>query len=102
MVDFDREGYLKDINQWTPTLAEDIAIELSIQLTPQHWIIIEGLRDFYQTYQLIPSMRVWLKLIRQQPHFANASTLYLAQLFSSQPLNIATRIAGLPKPKQCL
>ena len=102
MVEFDRDGYLKDMRQWTPELAEKISAELAIQLTPQHWMLMAGLRDFYQTYQLIPSMRVWLKLIRQQPNFASASTLYLAQLFSSQPLNIATRIAGLPKPKQCL
>ena len=102
MVEFDREGYLKHCNQWTSELAEQIAAQENIQLTPEHWAIIEGLRFFYQHYELVPSMRVWLKLIRQQLGEAQVSTLYVSQLFSSQPLKVAARIAGLPKPKQCL
>ncbi len=102
LVMFDRNGYLTDITQWTPELAEMIAAQEQIQLTPEHWIIIEGLRIFYQTYELIPNMRVWAKLIRQQLGDMQASTLYITQLFSAQPLKVAARIAGLPKPKQCL
>lgn len=102
MVVFDREGYLIDLTQWTPALAEQIAAEENIQLTPEHWQIIQDLRAFYQQYELVPSMRVWLKLIRQQLSETQASTLHISQLFSTQPLKVAARIAGLPKPKQCL
>lgn len=98
----DREGYLKQFDQWTPEWAQTTAEQASIMLTSSHWIIIQILRDFYCAYQLVPSMRVWSKIIREKIGEEYASTLYLSQLFSTHPLKVAARIAGLPKPKQCL
>ena len=98
----DREGYLKQFDQWTPEWAQATAEQAAIVLTSSHWAIIHILRDFYCAYQLVPSMRVWSKLIREKMPETCASTLYLSQLFTAHPLKIAARIAGLPKPKQCL
>lgn len=102
MVAVNTEGYLVNADQWTQEWAEQIAAQEKIQLTSEHWVIIKSLRAFYQEYELVPSMRVWMKLIRQDLSEEQASTLYIAQLFSSHPLKMAARISGLPKPKQCL
>lgn len=102
MVTVNAEGYLVNASQWTQEWAEQVAAQKKIQLTQAHWIIIKELRAFYQEYELVPSMRVWMKLIRQHLSEEQASTLYVTQLFSSHPLKIAAMISGLPKPKQCL
>ena len=44
-LDFNEEGYLKDHAQWTPELAEIIAEEEGIQLSDEHWKVIEYLQE---------------------------------------------------------
>lgn len=99
---FDKEGFLKDLQQWNETVAGQMAEREGITLTPEHWEIIYLLRDFYQHHEVSPAMRPLVNCVRQQLGEEKGSSLYLLTLFPGSPAKIASKIAGLPKPDNCL
>ena len=52
-VSVNEEGYLTDPSQWNREIAEQIAAEVNITLTPKHWEVLEYLRDIAQKAESI-------------------------------------------------
>lgn len=98
----DKEGYLTDLNQWTPAIAEQLAQAESLELKPAHWEVIEVLRNFYREFELSPAMRVLVKQVGLKLGSEKGKSIYLMQLFPPSPAKIASKIAGLPRPDNCL
>lgn len=98
----DKQGFLVDLNHWNPDIAAIIAQEEGIELHDAHWEIINLLRDFYKEYELSPAMRILVKHVKEQLGNDKGTSLYLMQLFPGSPAKIASKIAGLPKPTNCL
>lgn len=98
----DKEGYLLYIEEWTPEIAQIIGQDEGLNLSAEHWEIIHLLRDFYQEYQLSPAMRPLVKYIALHLGPEKAKSIYLMSLFPGSPAKIATKIAGLPRPANCL
>lgn len=98
----DRDGYLKHLEDWTPAAAEALAREQGIELTEKHWAVIELLRDFYREFELSPSMRPLVKRVGQQLGAEKGRSIYLMKLFPPSPAKVASKIAGLPRPDNCL
>ncbi|MFL0798467.1 MAG: TusE/DsrC/DsvC family sulfur relay protein [Cellvibrionaceae bacterium] len=101
-VPVDKEGFLIDLSDWSDDIAIEIAAIEGIALNDEHWEIIHLLRDFYHTYDLSPAMRVLVKAIKKELGPEKASSIYLMTLFPESPAKIAAKIAGLPKPDNCL
>ncbi|GLR63102.1 MULTISPECIES: TusE/DsrC/DsvC family sulfur relay protein [Marinospirillum] len=102
LPELDPEGFLVNLQDWSPQVAEYLAAQDKIKLTPEHLEIILLLRDFYQTYQLSPAMRPLTKYLRQHLAAEKTSSIYLMQLFGQSPAKALARYAGLPKPDNCL
>ena len=98
----DKHEYLAHFSEWSPALAEYIAELEGITLTSAHWEVVNFVRDFYQTYDTSPAMRVLVKAIGQSLGADKANSMYLYRLFPKGPAKQATRIAGLPKPAKCI
>ncbi len=98
----DAEGYLCDLNDWSPEVAEEIARAEHIVLTLEHWSVLNALREFYNCFQLSPTMRPLVKYLRQKTGKENVNSIYLLSLFPGSPAKLAAKIAGLPKPDNCL
>ncbi len=98
----DKEGFLLDINEWNKDFATNIALQQNINLTDAHWEIILLLRQFYHEFELSPPMRIFVKTVKAQLGEDKGNSLYLLQLFPGSPAKIASKIAGLPKPANCL
>jgi len=98
----DKEGYLKNLDDWSEVTAEAIAQQEQITLTEQHWEIINLLRDFYQQFEISPAMRVLVKTVGQQLGKEKGRSIYLMKLFPDSPAKLASKIAGLPKPTNCI
>ncbi|CAM3422681.1 TusE/DsrC/DsvC family sulfur relay protein [Halomonas lysinitropha] len=98
----DPEGYLVDMNDWSPAVAEALATEEGIALTSEHWEILEVLRDFYARYEMAPAMRPLVKSVGQILGPEKGRSIYLMRLFPGSPAKVAARLAGLPKPTHCL
>ncbi len=65
LVALDPEGYLKNLSDWSPEVAQALAAEEGLILTPEHWEVIEVLREFYRRYQLSPTMRPLVKAVAE-------------------------------------
>lgn len=101
-VQFDKEGFLRDLDQWNEAVAQRIAAGENIELTAAHWEIIALLREFYQRFEVSPAMRPLVSYVREQLGADKGRSIYLLQLFPGSPAKIASKIAGLPKPDNCL
>jgi TusE/DsrC/DsvC family sulfur relay protein len=62
----DKEGYLVDLNDWSESVATELAARTGLELTQEHWQIITILRDFYRTTGVSPTMRPLVKLVRDR------------------------------------
>jgi len=98
----DKEGYLKDLSDWSEPIAEAIASEEGITLGEGHWEIIHLLREFYHTYQISPAMRPLVKTIKNNLGDEKGRSIYLMKLFPGSQAKVASKIAGLPKPTNCI
>jgi tRNA 2-thiouridine synthesizing protein E len=92
----DADGNLANRNDWNEAVAGEIAaIEGISELTPQHWAVINFMREVFEKEGDSPSIR---RLTKESG--VDTKTLY--QLFPKGPAKKAARIAGLPKPKGCI
>lgn len=102
LIELDKEGFLKNLNDWNESVAVVIAKNDAINLTQAHWEIIYLVREFYQTFQISPSMRALVKRTEQVLGAEKGKSIYLLQLFPVSPAKFVSKIAGLPKPANCL
>ncbi|GGC71928.1 TusE/DsrC/DsvC family sulfur relay protein [Marinobacter halophilus] len=97
------EGYLEDAGTWSPDVARIIAGEDDISLSENHWEIIRFLREFYAAHEMSPpSNRLFVKAVKEALGEEKGNSIYLMQLFPGTPAKTACRIAGLPRPTNCL
>lgn len=101
-IEHDEEGYLVDINQWSESLAEKIAEKESVPMTPEHWEVVNFLREYYNEYQIAPAIRVMTKALAKRLGPDKGNNKYLYELFPYGPAKQACKIAGLPKPTGCV
>ncbi|CAA0119648.1 Sulfurtransferase TusE [Halioglobus japonicus] len=99
---FDKEGFLRDLSQWNKQVAQQIAAAENLELTPAHWEILELLRAYYQEYDSSPAMRPLVKYCAIHLGADKGKSIYLMSLFPGSPAKIGSKIAGLPKPDNCL
>ncbi|WP_028292792.1 TusE/DsrC/DsvC family sulfur relay protein [Oceanobacter kriegii] len=98
----DKDGFLVNLADWTPEVAQQLALADNIELTPEHWEIIEQLQAFYREFDLSPAMRPLSKYLKANLGPEKASSIYLLKLFPGSPAKLGARIAGLPRPENCL
>ena len=95
-IEVNEEGFLVDSNQWTPEVAEELAIEVGIDdLSDQHWKVITFCREDAAKQGQPPGLRRISKLLG-----VNMKELY--QLFPKGPGKLAAKVSGLPKPQGCI
>lgn len=98
----DKDGFLANLDDWSKAVADELAASEGISLTEAHWEILNALRSFYQEFDVSPAMRPLSKYLKQHLGADKASSIYLLQLFPGSPAKIAAKIAGLPRPENCL
>jgi len=93
-VDVNAEGYLTNMDQWTPELAREMAAQVNIELTDKHFEVLNWLRA-KQKEGVQLSMR----------KLGNTGIVDIKQfyaLFPGGPLKISSKLAGIPKPASCI
>jgi len=94
-VEVTDEGYLTDRSQWSREVAVEIAREEGIEMTDEHWKVIDFISGDYEEKQAVPGMRRMNKV-------GGIPTKDLYRLFPDGPIKKASRIAGYPKPASCV
>jgi len=94
-VHVDDEGFLTDPAEWDRDLAVALAEAIGIELTTEHWKVLEFLRaDFATQGETATSRRVQtVGGVAVKDQFA---------LFPKKPAKKMAYIAGLPKPRGCV
>ena len=96
-VKLNEEGFLEEPSEWN----EEIALALAKaeegldELTPDHWAVINYIRDYFLDKNLAPMVRKICKTTGFQ-------LKYIFELFPSGPAKGACKLAGLPKPDGCV
>ena len=98
----DEEGCLTNLNDWSKELAVLIAKDENIEMTDDHWEIVNFLREYYEEYQIAPAVRVLIKAVKKKLGAEKGNQKYLYELFPYGPAKQACKIAGLPKPTGCV
>ena len=102
VLETDEEGYISNLSDWSPEVAEVMAKQDECVLTENHWEVINFLREYYDEYQIAPAVRVLTKAIGKRLGKDKGNSKYLYELFPYGPAKQACRYAGLPKPTGCV
>jgi len=95
-VDVDEDGFIQEPDKWTEELAAAIAKTEDVpELTPDHWKVVNYLRDYYKQFGIAPMIR---KLCKETGY----PLKQIYEMFPSGPAKGACKIAGLPKPTGCV
>ena len=95
-IEVDAEGFIVNPEEWVADFAVESAKNAGLEeLSPEHWQVINYLRDYYRQFKIAPMVRLLCK-----DTGLNLKKIY--QLFPAGPGKGACKLAGLPKPKGCV
>ena len=102
-IALDSDGHLCDHTLWTPQVAQQLADTLEVQLTDEHLAILTQVRQFFDTFNHPPATRPLIKWLQKTLPEHGISNQKLQQLFNTGLVaRHVNRVAGLPKPPNCL
>ena len=95
-------GNLQHMADWNESMAEALANKEGIQLTDEHWKVLNFMRHFYFKFGITPMVKVLIRHMAEElgPEHANKDHMY--KLFPAGPARQGSRIAGLPAPQGCI
>jgi tRNA 2-thiouridine synthesizing protein E len=94
-ISVNEEGFLTNYDEWNVDVAKALAKQIDIEMTEEHWKIIDFLRrDFKVQGETATSRRV------QTVGGVPVKEQFV--LFPKKPAKKMAYIAGLPKPKGCV
>ena len=98
----EQNNYLNDLPCWSENLALELGIKEGLALSKEQIEILIVARNFYADYGFSPSMRPLCKMVTAKLGANKGRSLYLNKLFPGSPAKLAAKLAGLPKPKNCI
>lgn len=101
-IETDAQGYLVNVEDWSESIAVELARQEGIELSEEHWEVVRFVREFYKEFNTSPAIRMLVKAMSQKYGEEKGNSRYLYRLFNKGPAKQATKIAGLPKPVKCI
>lgn len=101
-IELDKDGFLKHLDDWSMDIAHALATEEGIALSAEHTEILLLLREFYAEFQLSPATRPLIKYTALKLGTEKGNSLHLNRLFNGTPAKLVAKLAGLPKPTNCI
>ena len=94
-VTVDDEGFMTEYEQWDEELGTELATNIGIEMTDDHWRVVKFLReDFVDQGETATLRRV--------STVGGVPTKELFVLFPKKPAKKMSYVAGLPKPAGCI
>ena len=95
-LEIDEDGFIQDPDQWDENVAADLAKTEGVDdLTDEHWVVVNYLRNYYLKFGIAPMIR---KVCKETKF--DLKKIY--ELFPSGPAKGGCKVAGLPKPTGCV
>jgi TusE/DsrC/DsvC family sulfur relay protein len=100
-IEVDDEGFLKSTEDWSEELAVHLSSQEGIELTADHWEIVNFVRWYYLTYNNCPHPKFIIKNLNRKYEVEKYNVKYFFQLFKDQPVRRACKYAGIPFTAGC-
>jgi tRNA 2-thiouridine synthesizing protein E len=94
-VHVNEEGFLTEYDEWSEEIAAELAKNIDVEMTDEHWALIKWLREDYKAKGETATTR------RVQTE-GGVPTKKQFELFPKKPAKKMAYIAGVPKPKGCV
>jgi tRNA 2-thiouridine synthesizing protein E len=91
----DGDGYLLDMNEWTPEIGRAMAEADGVELDDAKWSQIEAARQYYEDENVVPAIRKFAKYIKMDQK-------EVFKMWMTGPMKPITKYGGLPKPTGCV
>lgn len=91
----DGDGYLTDMNAWTPEIGRAMAEVDEYEITEEKWLQILKAREYFEIHRTVPPIRKFAKYLEMDQK-------ELFQLWMTGPMKPITKYGGLPKPTGCV
>lgn len=91
------EGDMHHLPLWSEDVARDIAAKEGIELTPEHWEVVQLLRNHYRLRGHSLTGTALLRALGE-PFGMRGGIKHLYELFPGGPVSQGSRIAGVPAP----
>lgn len=99
----DSDGHLVNAADWSPQVAQTLADTLDVRLTDTHLAVLAAVREYYARFSHPPMTRPLIKYLNQTLPELALNNAKLQQLFNTGLVaRHVNRLAGLPKPANCL
>jgi tRNA 2-thiouridine synthesizing protein E len=95
LPDRDGDGYLVNMDEWTPEVGRAMAEADSFELNDARWEQIMKARDYYEEFSMVPPIRKFAKYINQDQK-------EVFNLWMTGPMKPITKYGGMPKPTGCV
>jgi tRNA 2-thiouridine synthesizing protein E len=91
----DGDGYLTDMDTWTPEIGRAMAEADNYELDDEKWQQIMQARDYYDEHNVVPPIRKFAQYIGMDKK--DMFTMWM-----TGPMKPITKYGGLPKPTGCV
>ena len=100
-IELSEAGWLEDLSTWDPDVALRIAANENVEMTDEHWDIVNEARSYFTEYGIVAEPRTFSKIMKKKFGADRSSQKYIYALFPYGLIKSANKIAGLPRPKGC-
>ncbi|MFN0298339.1 MAG: TusE/DsrC/DsvC family sulfur relay protein [Acinetobacter sp.] len=101
-LDLDQDGHLVDYTIWNESVAQELARKLDLELTPWHFQILQAVRQFYHQFGHSPATRPLIKFLMKTVSSDINNAVLQEQFNTGLVARHLSRLAGIPKPPNCL
>jgi tRNA 2-thiouridine synthesizing protein E len=94
-VHVNEEGFLTEYDEWSEDIGAELAKNIEVEMTDEHWALIKWLREDYK-------VKGETATTRRVQTVGGVPTKKQFELFPKKPAKKMAYIAGVPKPKGCV
>ncbi len=94
-VQVNEEGFLTEYDEWNEEIGAELATNIDVEMSDEHWALIRWLREDYKE-------KGETATTRRVQNAGGVPTKRQFQLFPKKPAKKMAYIAGVPKPKGCV
>ena len=94
-VNVNEEGFLTEYDEWSEEIAAELAKNIDVEMTDEHWALIKWLREDYKE-------KGETATTRRVQTVGGVPTKKQFELFPKKPAKKMAYIGGVPKPKGCV
>lgn len=102
-IETNEQGFLCNPDDWSEEFARDIAERDGFKLYVDHWELIYYFREYYDEYQLNPTMHTMVVSLGKgkgkQFHSQKEYEKHIYKLFPRDPVHELCKLSGLPMPQ---